>query len=96
MKRYAAPAFSASEDKRARWEAGLDLDLDLAKDITDLQVENILRELSAPSSVQTQVRSIGIRYRSKERKKRQGIDELYSSLDLVTFTQKVFRCLSKN
>ncbi len=54
MKREAGTPLTSSEDKKARFEAGLDLDL--SRDLSDLQVENILKEVTAPGPVQTQVR----------------------------------------
>ena len=56
MKREAAAPLSSLEDKKARWEAGLDLET--ARDIDDLQVENILKEVTAPAPVQTQVSAL--------------------------------------
>jgi len=53
MKREAgvgvATLHSKTEEKKARFDAGLDFDE--IKDITDLQVENILKEVSAPVSI---------------------------------------------
>jgi len=53
MKREAGAFLARTDDKKARWEAGLDLDL--SRDITDLQVENILKEVSAPPAVKAQI-----------------------------------------
>jgi len=53
MKREAGFPQTASEDKRARFQAGLDLNQ--RRDITDLQVENIIKEVSAPASIQKQL-----------------------------------------
>ena len=60
MKREAVTSLTSSEDKKARFEAGLDLDL--SRDLSDLQVENILKEVSAPESVQIQVNLLFLMY----------------------------------
>jgi len=53
MKRQATGTLTSKEDKKARYEAGLDLDL--SRDLSDLQIESILKEVNAPSTIQSQI-----------------------------------------
>ena len=58
MKRSAGSrqSLTKTEEKKARLEAGLQININ--QDFTSLQIENILKEVSLPSSLAQQVHSL--------------------------------------
>ena len=58
MKRSAGSrqSLTKTEEKKARLEAGLQININ--QDFTSLQIENILKEVSLPSSLAQQVYSL--------------------------------------